>query len=106
MQFLPMKTNGCQKTRALIFEIHLHKRGYPLAQFDLRRLAECSEGFSGAEVEQSVVAAIYAAHAQDATLNNNHIIQEIKQTKPLSIVMSERIEGLRQWATDRTVPVD
>lgn len=95
-----------QKTRALIYEIHLHKRGYPMAQFDIQRLAECSEGFSGSEVEQSVVAAIYSAHAQDVDLNNNHIIQEIKQTKPLSIVMEERIEGLRRWAMDRTVPVD
>jgi len=95
-----------QKTRELIFEIHLHKRGYIPGQFDMRRLAEISEGFSGAEVEQSVVAAIYAAYAQDVPLNNNHIIQEIKQTKPLSIVMGERITALRRWAEDRTVPVD
>ena len=95
-----------QKTRALIYEIHLHKRGYPLPQFDVQRLSEWSEGFSGAEVEQSVVSAIYAAHAQDVELNNNHIVQEIKQTKPLSIVMSERIDELRRWAKDRTVPVD
>jgi SpoVK/Ycf46/Vps4 family AAA+-type ATPase len=95
-----------EKTRALIYEIHLRKRGYPITQFDVPRLAECSEGFSGAEVEQSVVAAIYAAHAQDVILNNNHIIQEIKQTKPLSIVMAERIAELRHWASDRTVPVD
>ena len=95
-----------QKTRELIYEIHLHKRGYPLTQFDLQRLAECSEGFSGAEVEQSVVSAIYAAHAQEIELNTNHIIQEIKQTKPLSTVMAERITALRRWAQDRTVPVD
>ena len=95
-----------QKNRELIYEIHLHKRGYPLAQFDVQRLAEWSEGFSGAEVEQSVVSAIYAAHAQEVELNNNHIIQEIKQTKPLSIVMAERIDALRHWAKDRTVPVD
>jgi len=95
-----------QKTREFIFEIHLHRRGYESGQFDVRRLSECSEGFSGAEVEQSVVSAIYAAYAQDVPLNNNHLIQEIKQTKPLSIVMGERIAGLRRWATDRTVPVD
>lgn len=94
------------KTRALIYEIHLHKRGYPLTQFDVQRLAEWSDGFSGAEVEQSVVAAIYAAHAQDVELNNTHIVQEIKQTRPLSIVMAERIAKLRRWAKDRTVAVD
>jgi SpoVK/Ycf46/Vps4 family AAA+-type ATPase len=95
-----------QKTRELIYEIHLHKRGYDTSLFDVPRLAESSDGFSGAEVEQSVVAAIYTSYAQDVALNNNHIIQEIKQTKPLSIVMAERIAGLRQWAMDRTVPVD
>lgn len=95
-----------QKTRALIYEIHLHKRGFPVSQFDLQRLSDSSKGFSGAEVEQSVVAAIYAAHAQEVALNNNHILQEIKQTKPLSIVMAERIEALRRWAKDRTVPID
>lgn len=95
-----------QNTRELIYEIHLHKRGYPLNGFDVARLAACSEGFSGAEVEQVVVAAIYAAHAQEVDLNNNHLIQEIKQTKPLSIVMAERIAALRQWASERTVPVD
>lgn len=93
-------------TRELIFEIHLHKRGYDPSRFDLTRLAEASAGFSGAEVEQAVVAAIYAAHAQEIELNNNHVLQEIKQTRPLSIVMAERIEALRQWAQARTVPVD
>jgi ATP-dependent 26S proteasome regulatory subunit len=95
-----------QKNRELIYEIHLSKRGYPLPQFDVQRLAEWSKGFSGAEVEQSVVSAIYAAHAQELELNNDLIIQEIKQTKPLSIVMAERIDELRRWAKDRTVPVD
>ncbi len=95
-----------RKTRELIFEIHLHKRGYALEQFEVSRLAEICKGFSGSEVEQSVVAAIYSAHAQDIPLNNNHIIQEIRQTKPLSIVMAERIEDLRRWAADRTVAVD
>ena len=95
-----------QKTRELIYEIHLLKRGYPVAAFDVPRLADYSEGFSGAEVEQAVVAAIYTAHAQEVELNNNHIIQEIKQTKPLSIVMAERIAALRRWASERTVPVE
>lgn len=94
------------KTRELIFEIHLQKRGYSSDRFDIVRLAEASTGFSGAEVEQSVVAAIYTAHAQEVELNTNHILQEIKQTRPLSIVMAERINALRQWAKARTVPVD
>lgn len=93
-------------TRALIYEIHLRRREYESSQFDLKRLAEASVGFSGAEIEQSVVSAIYSAHAQQSDLNNNHVLQEIKTTKSLSVVMEEKITALRQWATDRTVPVD
>lgn len=92
--------------RALIYEIHLRKRDYDPAQFDLPRLSAASEGFSGAEIEQSVVASIYAAHAQQVSLNNQHILQEIKNTRPLSVVMAERITHLRNWAKDRTVPVE
>lgn len=94
------------KTREVIYGIHLHKRDYASEAFDLPRISEATAGFSGAEIEQSVVSAIYAAHAQQIDLNNNHIMQEIKQTKPLSVVMSERIDALRAWSKDRTVPVD
>ncbi len=95
-----------EMTRALIYEIHLRRRDYDSSDFDLVRLAQASEGFSGAEIEQSVVSAIYSAHAQQAALNNNHVLQEIKSTKSLSVVMEEKITALRQWAADRTVPVD
>lgn len=93
-------------TRERIFGIHLSRRGYDQANIDCKRLAQASSGFSGAEIEQSVVAAIYAAHAQEVALNQNHILQEIKLTRPLSVVMAERINELRQWAQARTVPVD
>lgn len=93
-------------TRELIYSIHLRRRAYDPANFELSRLAEASEGFSGAEIEQSVVAAIYASHAHQVELNTTYLLQEIRQTKPLSIVMAERISALRDWANGRTVPVD
>ena len=95
-----------EMNRALIYEIHLRKRDVDSSQFDLVRLAAASEGFSGAEIEQSVVSAIYTAHANTAKLCNNHILQEIKTTRPLSVIMAEKISALRDWAGDRTVPVD
>jgi len=93
-------------TRALIYEIHLRRRDYETSQFDLKRLADASDGFSGAEIEQSVVSAIYSARAQQSELSNDYILQEVKSTKPLSVVMEEKITALRQWAKDRTVSVD
>ena len=90
-------------TRAEIYAIHLSKRGQQPPDFDIHRLAAESEGFSGAEIEQAVVAALYAAHARAATITTQHVLEEIKATQPLSVVMAEKITSLQQWAQGRTV---
>jgi len=95
-----------EMTRALIYEIHLRRRDIDRSGFDLVSLAKASDGFSGAEIEQSVVSAIYLSRAQDEDINSDHILQEINGTKPLSVVMEEKITALRSWAADRTVSVD
>lgn len=92
-------------TRAQIYGIHLRKRGLDPASFDLPTLAQASEGFSGAEIEQSVVAARYAVYGE-GELSTAHVLAEIAQTKPLSVVMADRIQALRTWAAERTVPAD
>jgi len=90
-------------TRAEIFAIHLRKRDYRPMDFDLSELARLSDGFSGAEIEQAVVAASYLAREQQAPLDTGHIRLELRQTRPLSRVMAEKIARLRHWARDRTV---
>ena len=95
-----------EKVRRTIFSIHLSSRSQALKDFDLDALAAASDGFSGAEIEQAVVAALYAAHATTEPLTTAHILDEIGQTRPLSVVMDERISALRMWAADRTVPCD
>ena len=65
-----------------------------------------SEGFSGAEIEQAVVGALYAAHAGGARLATGDVLAEIARTRPLSVVMAEKIAYLRMWAADRTVKAD
>jgi SpoVK/Ycf46/Vps4 family AAA+-type ATPase len=92
-----------RQTRAEIFAVHLSKRGQRPPDFDIQRLAAESKGFSGAEIEQAVVAALYAAHSRSSTLTTQHILEEIKATQPLSVVMAEQISSLRQWAQGRTV---
>lgn len=94
------------EVRASILAIHLSSRDQALGRFDIDGLASAMEGFSGAEIEQAVVAALYAAHAQKQKLNSAHIQSEIKLTKPLSVVLSERVAALRQWAAGRTVSCD
>jgi len=94
------------EVRAHIFAIHLKKRGLAPDDFDLARLAQLSEGFSGAEIEQSIVSALYAAQAQDEPMGVGHLEAEIRRTRPLSTLMAERIAALRAWAGERTVAAD
>ncbi|MEJ2396284.1 MAG: AAA family ATPase [Candidatus Thiodiazotropha sp.] len=91
------------EVRKEIFRIHLAKRGHETEQFDLERLQAASEGFAGAEIEQAVVAALYASYAAQETLSTEHIQTEVEQTKPLSVLMAEKIAYLRAWAASRTV---
>jgi len=92
--------------RREILSIHLRKRSLNASQFDLDELAKVTEGFSGAEIEQAIVSAMYTAHAQGRDLAKEDLLGEIRQTRPLSVLMSERVEELRQWAAERTVPCD
>lgn len=92
--------------RQMIFRIHLDKRELKASEFDVNILAKASDGFSGAEIEQAVVAALYSAHALSETIATQHILHELKSTRPLSIVMAEQINRLRDWASERTVPAD
>lgn len=92
--------------RALIFGIHLGKRELDVSKFDLDTLATEAKGFSGSEIEQAVVAGLYSAHARGQKLDQTLLLDEIAETRPLSVVMSEKIEALRAWAADRTVPAN
>ncbi|HSW13367.1 MAG TPA: AAA family ATPase [Solimonas sp.] len=91
-------------TRETIFRIHLQRRGIDPARLDLPPLAVAAEGFSGAEIEQAVVGATYEAAAQQQPLSNTMLRDELARTRPLSVVMAERIAELRDWAASRTVP--
>lgn len=95
-----------QRIRASIFAIHLTSRGQAIKDFDIEKLSEISDGFSGAEIEQVVVSALYAAHAKEQKLATEHLVLEIEQTRPLSVVMEERVSALRLWADGRTVACD
>ncbi|GGB96878.1 ATPase [Marinobacterium zhoushanense] len=92
--------------RRAIFAVHLRKREQNPDSFDLPLLADRAEGFAGAEIEQAIVSAGYWAHSQSEPLASEHILREIEQTQPLSVVRAESIAALRHWAEGRTVSVD
>lgn len=90
--------------RREIFHIHLSKRRRDIERFDLDQLVNICEGFSGAEIEQALIAAMYEAFAQDREFTQLDIIAAIKATLPLSKTMSEQVTALRDWARQRARP--
>jgi hypothetical protein len=92
--------------RAEILRIHATKRGIALDPTTLGKLALACEGFAGAEIEQAVVAALYTAHARHIVANGQLLGAEIAATRPLAVVMAEKVAALRSWARQRTVPAD
>ena len=92
--------------RREILEIHLRKRRLDTSLVNVAELASLSEGYSGSELEQAIVSAMYAARAVERSVTQADLLAELKATRPLSVVMAEQVAALRDWARDRTVPVD
>jgi hypothetical protein len=92
--------------RIEILRIHAAKRGIAVDAATLSALGRICEGFTGAEIEQAVVAALYSAHAQRVAPSAALLGAEIAATRPLAVVMAEKVAALRAWAQERTVPAD
>ena len=91
--------------REAIFRIHLSRRRQDVARFDLAALAAATEGFSGAEIEQMVVSALYRALHQKTQLDTPALLDEARGTVPLSVSRREDLDHLRALARERFVPV-
>ena len=91
------------KVREEIFKIHLQRRELALTSFNLNELAQLSQGYSGAEIEQAVVSALYAAQARQGEVEQHLLIEMLQRTVPLSVLMAEELAALRSWAANRTV---
>lgn len=91
--------------RAMIWQIHLTLRKQNPRQFDLAALVHASDGFSGAEIEQAIIAALYNALYQNKPLDTAILVSEIKNTIPLSVSRREDLERLRAIAQERFVSV-
>jgi len=90
-------------TRREIFRIHLARREQDPDSFDVELLANQTDGFSGSEIEGVVVSGLYTAFSDRCELDTGMLAREIRQTRPLSVTMAEKISELRDWATGRTV---
>lgn len=87
-----------------IFAIHLRKRKRDPDKFDLHQLAAASLGFSGAEIEQVIVSALYDAFDEGRDIATADILNNVRSSVPLSRTMREQIDELRQWAETRARP--
>lgn len=95
-----------ERSRAEAFRIHFRRRELEETWFDLDALVAATAGYSGAEIEQAIVAALYDAHADDLPLDQARLLKAILATRPLSVVMAEKVQALRDWARERCVPAE
>lgn len=90
--------------RKSIFEIHLKRRGWKTEKFDIEKLSNDTEGFSGAEIETVVNSAIIESFAQKRMPTMNDLDEARERTIPLSVTMEDEIFHLREWARTRCRP--
>lgn len=92
------------KERMDIFSIHLQKRNRNPKQFNLQILAEKTDGFSGSEIEEAIVSAMYDSFDENRELESYDIINSISHSVPLSQSMKEVIDDIRSWCKERARP--
>ena len=88
--------------RLNIFTIHLKKRGRTPENYDLAALVRASDEFSGAEIEQGIIAALFDAFSERVEVTTEHILKELCNTVPLARLMPESIHARREWSKGRT----
>jgi hypothetical protein len=49
---------------------------------------------------------MYTARAEGHEVTQEDLLAELKQTRSLSVLMAEKVQELRDWAAERTVPCD
>jgi SpoVK/Ycf46/Vps4 family AAA+-type ATPase len=89
------------KERREIFRVHLSKRKMSSDDFDLDALAQTSGGYSGAEIEEAIISAMFDAFYEKEILSTERLLSSLRQAVPLSKTMSEDIDELRKWADGR-----
>jgi len=94
-----------EEEREAIFRLHLGERqnqekGRFLENFNIKSLAASSEGYSGAEIEEAIESALYRVFYENRELTDQDILNSLEETKPISVLMGERIQALREWAKD------
>lgn len=90
--------------RAVIWDIQIRKHGRNAKQFDLAELSKASDGFTGAEIEQAFIDALYLGFSLGEEPTQRTVLEAIRNTVPLAKLMTDQINALRKWAKGRARP--
>jgi len=93
-----------REDRRSIIDIHIRKKHRDPGQFDLDKLVDATAEYSGAEIEQAVIAALYDAFDTGNDLTTDGLLHTLKEIVPLAITMREQIDAMREWARTRARP--
>lgn len=69
----------------------------------LQRLTAASDNYSGAEIEQAVIAGLYEAFAEKRGATTDDLVRAIDNMIPLAVTQAEQVAGIRAWASTRAV---
>lgn len=89
--------------RIEIFKIHLSRRGVDPSTLRLDLIADRTDGWTGAEIEQAVISALVSARLAKEAVTDEHLFPALRQIVPLAKTMREQINHIRSWAFDRAV---
>jgi SpoVK/Ycf46/Vps4 family AAA+-type ATPase len=89
-----------------IFDIHLTKRDRTPKDFKVKAFAEATDTFTGSEIEQVIIGALFRAFSDGRELSDADVLAEVKETVPLAKTASEKIEAIRRWAANRARPAN
>ncbi len=90
--------------RLEILDIHLRRKGREPDRYDLLAVAEETERWSGAELEQLVISALFLSFAAERELAQEDLVRVARETVPLAVTMDDRLKELREWARPRARP--
>jgi SpoVK/Ycf46/Vps4 family AAA+-type ATPase len=93
-----------REDRRQIIDIHIRKKKRDPGQFDMDKLIEATVDYSGAEIEQAIIAALYDAFDTGNDLSSDGLLNTLKDIVPLAITMREMIDSMREWARTRARP--
>lgn len=81
-----------------ILKIHLKRRNRANLPISFKEVVQNSKGFTGAEIEASVVEGMFRAFEHDRDLETEDIVESLKATQPISVACADELSAMMKWA--------